>query len=247
MKVNTNTEIEKYRHALYELKISKRPEVLLYSLKHFFKGTEFANKKVLDIGSGTGIFSFYMACEGAEKVICLEPLTEGSTGNAIETFCRIKNFLNKDNIELHQVRFQDYLARHKFDIILLNNSINHLEESACIDLLKEPSARDIYHRLLTKLYDIANNNALLIICDCSNSNFFKTLGVKNPFAPSIEWHKHQSASTWAALLMETGFVSPEIKWTSPNRLRLAGRSILSNKIAAYFLNSHFCLRMKKRT
>ncbi len=42
-------------------------------LNTLFKGIDFENKRVLDIGGGRGLLSLYAACKGAREVICLEP------------------------------------------------------------------------------------------------------------------------------------------------------------------------------
>ena len=46
---------------------------LRFHIKNVFNGIDFAGKRVLDIGGGNGVFSFYAASSGAEYVICLEP------------------------------------------------------------------------------------------------------------------------------------------------------------------------------
>ena len=43
----------------------------------------------------------------------------------------------------------------------------------------------------------ASKDAILVVCDCSNSNFFARLNISNPFAPAIEWQKHQRPEVWS--------------------------------------------------
>ncbi len=64
-------------------------------------------------------------------------------------------------------------------------------------------------------------------------------------SPTIEWHKHQSPKLWAALVAEAGFAESRIGWTSFNRLGNPGKLLLGNKLAAYFLTSHFCLKVRR--
>ena len=85
----------------------------------------------------------------------------------------------------------------------------------------------------------------LLITDCSCNNFFKSIGVKNLFAPTIEWHKHQAPGTWIALLKEVGFKNPKVEWKSRNRLGKAGRVLLGNRFISYMMESGFKLTMKK--
>jgi hypothetical protein len=127
----------------------------------------------------------------------------------------------------------------------LHDSINHLDEQACINLLTDNDSYEKYQYICKKMYDIANNNAKLVVCDCSNSNFFASLRLINPFSRTIEWHKHQSPETWVSLLKEAGFIDPKIKWSSFNRLGNIGRFFLGNRFMSFFLQSHFCLIMRK--
>lgn len=70
----------------------------------------------------------------------------------------------------------------KFDILLLHNSINHLNERACIHLPDGEEYRNTYLKMFQQLYELAQIEAKLIACDCSCNNFFAKLGVKNPFS-----------------------------------------------------------------
>lgn len=219
---------------------------LQFQLDSTFGGTDFKNKRVLDIGGGFGLYSFYAALRGAREVVCLEPEGEGSSSSAIQEFQRLRTLLECDNVELKPTTIQGFDATGElFDVILLYNSINHLDEAACISLLKEPRSRDIYRELVSKIYSLANKDAKLIVCDCSRYNFFGLLNIRNPIAPTIEWHKHQAPEVWAGLLGEAGFKNPRIRWSSLNRLRNAGRILVGNKLMSYFLTSHFCLTMDK--
>ena len=144
------------------------------------------------------------------------------------------------------ITFQEYIPDDKkFDIILLMNSINHLDEEACANLLWDEISRNKYIDLFHKLYDLATSGAYIIITDASRYNFFASLGMKNPFASSITWQLHQSPYYWAKLLQEAGFNSPQIRWKSYNRLGHIGRMFLANRVASYFLGTTFCLTMKK--
>jgi hypothetical protein len=133
----------------------------------------------------------------------------------------------------------------RFDVVMLHNSINHLDEDACIHLRDDESARGTYHAILAKVGSLAECGAKLVVRDCSNYNFFALLGVRNPLAPQIEWHKHQAPGVWAALLMEVGFRNPRVKWLSYNRLYSAGKVLMGNRLVSYFLGSDFCLTMTK--
>ena len=220
---------------------------LVFHLSTLFRGVDLSGRRVLDIGGGWGMHSFYAALKGAEEVICLEPEAEGSTGGVRDKFLGLRTQLEAAQVTFAPVTFQAFEPQGKtFDVVLLHNSINHLDENACTTLHTDAASREIYRRILSKLSSICRSGAKLLVCDCSRNNFFALLGVKNPFVKSIEWHKHQAPEVWAALLCEVGFAKPRITWSSLNTLRGFGRVFLGNRFASYFLNSHFRLTMEKQ-
>ena len=86
-----------------------------------------------------------------------------------------------------RTRIQDYDADKKtFDIIILHNSINHLDEETCINLLNNKWARDRYKSIFININKLASENAKLIITDCDRKNFFALFRFRNPFAKEIE-------------------------------------------------------------
>ena len=61
-----------------EQKLSHHPfKRMFFYLNWCFKGIDFRNKDVLDIGGGNGIFSYYAKYLGAKEVINLEPFSDG--------------------------------------------------------------------------------------------------------------------------------------------------------------------------
>ncbi len=219
---------------------------LQFHLKTLFKNVPLENRQVLDIGGGSGLHSFYAACMGAKEVICLEPETEGSRSGRSVKFRKLSEILGYNYVRFEPITFQAFEPTKKqFDIILLHNSINHLDEAACINLLNSEASKAIYMDIFSKLISIANSGAKLIVCDCSRYNLFALLKIKNPFAPTIEWHKHQAPEVWVNLLSQVGFINPRIRWTSFNTLRSPGRALLGNKLLSYFLRSDFRFTMKK--
>ncbi|MEY9705701.1 hypothetical protein ABIE71_008444 [Bradyrhizobium diazoefficiens] len=216
-------------------------------MNYLFEGIDFRGKTMLDIGGGNGTFSFYAACAGAEKVICLEPEVAGSSTGMNAAFERTASFLDQRNVQLLPHCLQDYESSDGgFDILLLHASINHLNESACIRLPRDSEAQGSYKQLFGKLASLARPGATLLVVDCAQRNLFADLHIKNPFLPMIEWHKHQSPTLWARLLGQAGFTNPTIRWNSFNTLRTPGRLLLGNRVAAYCLTSVFCLTMERQ-
>ena len=217
-----------------------------YFLNTLLGDIDFKDKNVLDIGGGSGILTLYAGLKGAKDSICLEPESDGSHSGMSDQFNKMKEKLGLHNVSIRPLTFQAFESQNEhFDIIILYNSVNHLDESSCINLRISEEARSTYMLIFKKLEIIAKHGATIILCDCSNKNFFAKLGIRNPFDPNINYKLHQAPEVWASLLLKTGFVKPEITWSSYNSLRKLGRILFGNKILAYFLSSHFYLRMKK--
>ena len=193
-----------------------------------------------------GFFCFYARIKGADKVVNLEPQQEGSSENTRRYFDKINNIINTTNVYFVDQTFQNFESREKFDVIILHNSINHLNEKACINLEKEEKAQITYKKYFKKMYKISSDNSQIIICDCSNRNFFSDVGLKNPLAKNIEWEKHQNPTIWLKLFEEEGFEKVTLKWSSFNRFGKLGSLLLGNKFFSYFLTSHFCLHVRKK-
>ena len=133
---------------------------LRFHLKTLFKGIALENKRVLDIGGGSGLHSFYAACMGAREVVCLEPETEGSRSGLGAKFRKLGGILGYDQVKFEPVTFQAFEpAGKQFDIILLHNSINHLDETACINLLNDEASKAIYLNMFSKLSALSSSGA----------------------------------------------------------------------------------------
>jgi len=239
--------LNKYLKTIIKARHYSSENNLKFYLIFLFKDIEFYNKNVLDIGGGSGIFSFYAASRGARKVICLEPIAEGSKDNMEEKFRQVRVALGlSGKVKFVKSTLQFYNAgRQKFDVIISHNSINHLDEKTCINLSRSSYARKKYQKIFLKLHSLVNDNAQLVFIANSKYNIFAFLHIKNPFVPAIEWDKHQSPYFWASLLEKVGFKMVNIRWSTFNRLYFLGRLLLGNRFASYFLSSHFCLTMKK--
>jgi SAM-dependent methyltransferase len=236
--------LDRYFSVMVSHRLYTRERNLRNHVKVVFNQFEFRQKRVLEIGGGSGLLSFYAASGGAAEVVCLEPETAGSTSGSNLSFEKVKAHLGLANVFLEKVTLQEFKpGNKKFDLIVLHNSINHLDEKACIQLSRDEAARNTYRAIFQQLRVLANRGAALIVSDCSRHNLFPLLRLRNPFAPSIEWHKHQAPEVWADLLAEQGFEQPSIRWTSYNSLGSLGRLLFGNKFISFFWVSHFRLEM----
>ena len=219
---------------------------LKFYIDNLFKNIDFKNKSLIDIGGGNGLFGFYAALLGAKKVVVMEPEFEGSYNGMIKGFFKINNLLgNLSNIEHTNHILEDFdTDSNKFDIILMHNSINHIDEDACIVLKSDTVAQEKYISFFKLLRKLCNQDTTLVVCDCARSNFFHDLGLKNIYVPSIEWQKHQNPQVWIELLSKAGFVFESIQWTSPNSFYKIGKILMGNKLISYFTSSHFKIVLK---
>lgn len=241
--------LNRYFQAVREVRLYSSPGNLRFYLSYLFGDLRFANKRMLDIGGGTGLFSFYAACMGASEVICLEPEADGFLGSLSGKFGKVKARLPElDHVHLEAMGFQDFDAGGKeFDILLLHNSVNHLDEASCERLHRDPEAVRAYDELFRKMSGMARAGARLVIADCSSRNLFPLMNLRNPVARDIEWHKHQPPELWIQLLRRAGFHKPDLRWRSFDQLRWVGKWLTGNRVAAYLLQSHFRLILEKRS
>jgi hypothetical protein len=216
-----------------------------YLEQYLFKDVDITGMSLIDIGGGCGIFAFFAAINGAKDVVVMEPEVEGSSAGMKKGFDDLKALLcSPENISWTGETLQSYdRVGDKFDIVLMHNSINHLDEESCVVLHENANAQVSYQKIFTRLKYISSLGATYIICDCSNRNLFGDIGLRNPMAKSIEWHKHQPPEVWAALLKKEGFSSRHIEWTTPSFLGRVGRSFFGSKVIAYLWSSHFRLTM----
>lgn len=202
-----------------------------------FKEVVFKKKNVLDIGGGNGIFSFYAKYKGARKVVNLEPFADGSTlfefeGNEIEQ--ELKIFLKNRTL-------QEYNTNDKFDLIILHDSINHLNETIFQEIHKSEKDFKEYKHLINKIISLLNPGGKIIITDCSRRNFWGDLGMKSPFAPAIEWHLHQQPFMIKRLFNDHQFKF-QLRWSPFKRIGHFGYLIsFFGYFPSYFMQSHFNL------
>jgi SAM-dependent methyltransferase len=243
----------KHTTDFYDLMVSKKmysgKSNLRFYLNNLFENVQLANKDVLDVGGGRGLLSFYAAVKGANKAICLEPEIDGSRNGMIKAYNEIRSeFPESLPVNLLPLTLQEYLKQTEpdsFDVIIMHNSINHLDEEACIHLLDDDASYNRYLSVFRNVYRIMKKNSTLIITDASRNNFFNDIGMKNIFVPTIEWHKHQQPKTWISLLKETGFKNPTVHWLTPNRLGNTGKLLMDNYFMSYLTRSYFKVTMNK--
>lgn len=226
---------ETYRGASNWLKFYER----------LLENVDFKGKSVLDIGGGIGLASTYALLNGAEMAVLLEPEEAGSRRDVLVRAEKLRSALGlQDKLQIEPLTFQAFDApRYSFDVVILEASINHLDEDAVEKLHQGGEALKRYQAIVGKLADMLRPGAVVVISDCARRNFFGDLGLRNPLAPTINWEKHQQPATWKKLFIPYGFSKAKVGWGIHSTLGPVGKAFLDNKIAFYFLSSYFILTM----
>jgi cyclopropane fatty-acyl-phospholipid synthase-like methyltransferase len=215
-----------------------------YSAKgnHLFRGLEVRGMNVLEVGCGAGAWAVWAALHGARRVLGIEPEAHGSergTEAAFERNLRLLELVQR--IEFSKTTLQDLQVDCRYDIVILYDVINHLDEQATSRLHYDGHAYDRYRLQLNKLHSLVEERGVVIVADCSRWNLWPSLRLKSPFCPSIEWQKHQSPRVWTQLFVDVGFALRDLRWTP---LYPFG-PITSNFLVSYITISHFVLRFCK--
>lgn len=216
-----------------------------------FDGVDLRGKRILDIGAGYGLLGTYAACLGAANVVCLEPESDGcvspdDNARPHRVFARMVAALRLHSVRMLSRTLQDFDgAGGPFDIVVMHQAVNHLDEAACMRLHEDENARERYRAMFRKIFELTSPRGTLILQDCARRNLFADFGLRNPFAPTIEWDKHQGPELWSQLLAGAGYKSRRPRWTPPNRTGRLGQLLLANRVVAYGLRSDFSITAVK--
>jgi SAM-dependent methyltransferase len=205
------------------------------------------DKIMLEIGGGEGLFSLWTLVNGLKKVILLEPEVDGSV-HGVGDRClehKIALGISDDRLMLCPVTIQEYEDKNgSFDLILSYSSINHLDERACAQLHRSNSAKTTYLQIFEKVYDFLRSGGHFVISDAGRLNFWGFLGLRSPFAPTIDWKKHQDPVVWEGLLKKAGFEFVALDWHRFYPLRWFGW-LGANGLVARVITSQFILTVRK--
>jgi cyclopropane fatty-acyl-phospholipid synthase-like methyltransferase len=210
--------------------------------KFLFKDITIAGKRVLDVGCGRGAWALWAAIHDAAYVLGIEPDAAGSTSGAFSLFRQLIKQLNLGDKVFAEAKFlqEVQISGKPFDIIIMFNVINHIDEDAVTELLNNPAAVEKYVTVLSHLRNLMSTGGYVIVADCGRSNFWNSLGLKSPLAKMIEWHKHQNPNVWIGIFEQAGFETYDLRWSPLYPLR----RLTCNRIVQYLTKSHFVLRFR---
>ena len=142
-------------------------------LQQFFGKHSVKNLRILDIGGGAGLLSFWVAFNDG-LAVCLEPESGGSSHGIRKSFNKISLALNICSERAHQLSttFQEFSDNNRFDMILLANSINHLNEEATIRLQEDIGAFKEYLSYFRKMHSLLSSRGSVSNVVTGNANVF---------------------------------------------------------------------------
>ena len=219
-----------------------------YFADYVFRGVDIRGQRLLDVGGGTGLASFWAVMQGgAAEALVLEPVMEGSDPEVPRRFEAMDAALGQPG----RVRFQPIVledldpAEGTFDTVLLHQSINHIGEAYVADLPVNLAGQQHYHAFFDVLAERTAPGGTLIVMDSSNRNFFDDLGRRSPFVPTVEFRIHQPPKQWSGMLAQHGFEQVRITWLTRREAGRVGTVLLRNRLAAYLTTSFFVLEMRR--
>jgi hypothetical protein len=220
---------------------------LNWHCRELLAGVDPRGGHALEIGAGDGMISLWLLHAGARSVVSLEPEGDGSTNGVGARAAAHRRALGLDGDWTWRAEtLQAYAPDRAFRVIVSQNSVNHLDEDACVHLLDDASARARYRSIFGRLRDILEPGGSLVVADCARANHWARLFGSSPWAPQIEWHKHQEPETWAAIMDEAGLAPVSVRWWHPYYRVRALAPVIGNRAAARWLSSFFVVRALRR-
>jgi SAM-dependent methyltransferase len=214
--------------------------------RDLLRGIDFEDGDVLEIGAGEGLLSVWTLYRGARSVVSLEPECAGATEGVGARAATHRQALDIGDVwDYRPDPLQSYQADRRFRVVLSHNSINHLDEPACEQLLVDEKARARYVSLFARIRDLLESGGSFVFADCARVNYWDRAGRPSPFAPEIEWWKHQEPETWCELLREARLLPVSVRWSHPfYRAQHFLGPLLANRTAARCLASWFIVQAR---
>lgn len=182
--------------------------------QHLFAGVPLQGTRVLEVGCGRGAWAIWAALHGAEKAVGIEPEAEGSTRGTFEAFGdNVARLGLQQKVEGHRTSLQAFSPPTQIDVVVMYNVINHLDEDAVVMLHRDENMVRRYVDILRGVRAMMSDRGSVIVADCGRSNLWARLGMKSPFAPTIEWTKHQNPRVWIRIFQAAGFRPIASRWS----------------------------------
>ena len=223
------------------------PDRYVLAQRRFFADVEVRGRRVLEVGSGKGLTSFFIALNGAQHVVSMEPGLAGAASAVCRTLESRIAALGLEGVELLGEDFNTWdPGGRRFDVLVSQSSINHLQESPHHAGRHVPT-RQGYLAAVRKMHDLLEPGGVACVSDACRYGLPYAMaiwGTKPPWAArmsTVNWRIHQNPGTWRGIFREAGFARVEVAYPLPYRLRGFG-PLAANPVANFFLDASFILR-----
>ena len=143
-----------------------------YFSNYIYKDLDLDGKKILDIGGGNGIASFYALNLSPDcSAWVVDPIVEGSNNLMFEQYDSMKQNYDAERINFHRDYVDTLLDPNAFDIIVMHNTINHIGEDILKDISCNNEAYSEYVSRLKTILDRLSSDGVLIVSDCGSRVF----------------------------------------------------------------------------
>lgn len=219
---------------------------LVWRLRDTLRSIEWRGKDVCEVGCGRGDFAFYMALDGARRVVALEPSSAGSSSLKEAILKQRLNTLQLENFTFLPIRLEDYqFEPQSFDLVFGVQVIEHIHETKHV-LSEDPEALAHYQHVFSIFYNMLRSGGVLVLTDCYRHNIWSFLSRYKirPFLSHICWEIHQSPETYKSLAEEAGFERVGVHWRVPYQLRFAPW-IADNYLFQFFTFASYILTAQR--
>jgi SAM-dependent methyltransferase len=226
------------------------PEALAYALSRMFAGVGLRKRRVLEVGSGRGMISAYMALLGASRVVSMEPETVGSTSGVVDTQRRSLAAMGlADVVEVVPADFNTWHSDDRFDVIVSRASLNHIypaEKNAGSD----PQTRAGYLAVARRVLELLEPGGVFVATDANRYSLFglgRVIGLRRPWRrrrSGVNWRHHQNARVWRSILLEAGFSEVRISYPVSHKLRHVS-ALVNNAGVNFLLQGSFIIHARK--
>lgn len=207
--------------------------------EYTFDGVNLRDASILDIGAGAGDFAEHAVDQGANRVVCLEPDAAGSGGWELTELQERAD--THPEIEIREVFFQAFDTDEEFDVILLHNVINHLNEEQIRYVHTDKAAWNTFQGYVEKVRDYTRDGGDVVVADSARTSLWSRIGVERFPLGSVEFAIHQDPSCWTHMFESAGFERVRFDWTPVLEKGDLVERLTRNRLAAELRASHFCM------
>ena len=157
----------------------------------------------------------------------------------------MKKNCQAERINCHRTYVDKLTDPNVFHISVMHFTINHIGQDILEDILCNNEAYIDYVSRFKTILDRLSSGGILIVSDCGSRNIFGQIGLKSPFAPSIDWDLHCAPGVWQQMIEDLGFSNIKTQWTARREFGFLERFFLSINYVLIFLTVILLVFIKK--